>query len=64
MRNLCREFQLASVGTSALVALYRPGPMDNPDFIKRRGKVEIKYEHPLFEEISEETYGILIYQDR
>ena len=36
-----------------------------PDFIKRRhGKVEIKYEHPLLEEISEETYGILIYQEQ
>ena len=51
---------------TALVALYRPGPMDLiPDFIKRRhGKVEIKYEHPLLEEISEETYGILIYQEQ
>ena len=67
MRNLCREFQLASVEhITALVALYRPGPMDLiPDFIKRRhGKVEIKYEHPLLEEISEETYGILIYQEQ
>ncbi|MCH2603527.1 MAG: DNA polymerase III subunit alpha, partial [Pedosphaera sp.] len=37
MRNLCREFQLASVEhITALVALYRPGPMDLiPDFIKR-----------------------------
>ena len=67
MRNLCREFQLASVEhITALVALYRPGPMDLiPDFIKRRhGKVEIKYEHPLLEQISEETYGILIYQEQ
>ena len=67
MRNLCHEFQLASVEhITALVALYRPGPMDLiPDFIKRRhGKVEIKYEHPLLEEISEETYGILIYQEQ
>ena len=36
-----------------------------PDFIKRRhGKVEIKYEHPLLEDISKETYGILIYQEQ
>ena len=41
----------------ALVALYRPGPMDLiPDFIKRRhGEVEIVYEHPLLESISKET---------
>jgi len=67
MRNLCREFQLNSIEhITALVALYRPGPMDLiPDFIKRRhGKVEIRYEHPLLEEISKETYGILIYQEQ
>ena len=36
-----------------------------PDFIKRRhGEIEIKYEHPLLESISKETYGILIYQEQ
>ena len=66
MRNLCREFQLASVEhITALVALYRPGPMDLiPISSSCHGKVEIKYEHPLLEEISEETYGILIYQEQ
>ena len=67
MRNLCRDFQLSSIEhITALVALYRPGPMDLiPDFIKRRhGKVEIKYEHPLLEPIAKETYGILIYQEQ
>ena len=67
MRDLCRKFQLGSVEhITALVALYRPGPMDLiPDFIKRRhGEVEIRYEHPLLQQISEETYGILIYQEQ
>ena len=67
MRDLCRKFQIESVEhITALVALYRPGPMDLiPDFIRRRhGEVEIKYEHPLLEQISEETYGILIYQEQ
>ncbi len=67
MRDLCRKFQIQSVEhITALVALYRPGPMDLiPDFIRRRhGEVEIKYEHPLLEQISEETYGILIYQEQ
>ena len=67
MRNLCRDFQLASVEhITALVALYRPGPMELiPDFVKRRhGQIEIKYEHPLLEPIARETYGILIYQEQ
>tara|TARA_Y100001934_G_scaffold271573_1_gene358309 strand:+ start:1227 stop:4817 length:3591 start_codon:yes stop_codon:yes gene_type:complete len=67
MRDLCRKFQIQSVEhITALVALYRPGPMDLiPDFIRRRhGEVEIKYEHPLLEQISNETYGILIYQEQ
>src|SRR5687767_11018106 len=64
MRDLCRKFQISSIEhITALVALYRPGPMDLiPDFIKRRhGEVKIEYEHPLLEAISKETYGILVY---
>ncbi|MDR3377817.1 MAG: DNA polymerase III subunit alpha, partial [Verrucomicrobiae bacterium] len=67
MRDLCKKFQISSVEhITALVALYRPGPMDLiPDFIKRRhGEVKIEYEHPLLESISKETYGILIYQEQ
>src|SRR5215469_2415714 len=67
MRDLCRKFQIGSVEhITALVALYRPGPMDLiPDFIKRRhGDVAIEYPHPLLEPIARETYGILIYQEQ
>lgn len=67
MRDLCRKFQISSVEhITALVALYRPGPMDLiPDFIKRRhGEVKIEYEHALLESISRETYGVLIYQEQ
>jgi DNA polymerase-3 subunit alpha len=67
MRDLCRKFQIGSVEhITALVALYRPGPMDLiPEFIKRRhGEVKIEYEHPLLEPIARETYGILIYQEQ
>jgi DNA polymerase III subunit alpha len=67
MRDLCRKFQISSIEhITALVALYRPGPMDLiPEFIKRRhGEIEIKYEHPLLEPIAKETYGILIYQEQ
>jgi DNA polymerase-3 subunit alpha len=67
MRDLCKKFQISSVEhITALVALYRPGPMELiPEFIKRRhGEVKIEYEHPLLEPIAKETYGILIYQEQ
>ena len=67
MRDLCRKFKLGSIEhITALVALYRPGPMDLiPDFIRRRhGEEEINYPHPLLEPIAKETYGILIYQEQ
>ncbi len=67
MRELCRKFNLSSIEhITALVALYRPGPMDLiSEFIERRhGRVQIEYEHPLLEPIARETYGILIYQEQ
>ena len=67
MRDLCRKFQISSVEhITALIALYRPGPMDLiPEFIKRRhGEVKIEYEHPLLEQICRETYGIMVYQEQ
>ena len=67
MRDLCRKFQIASVEhITALVSLYRPGPMDLiPDFIRRRhGEVNIEYPHALLEPICNETYGIMIYQEQ
>jgi len=50
----------------ALVALYRPGPMDLiPSFCARKhGKEEVEYPHPLMKEVLEETYGIMVYQEQ
>src|SRR6185503_9956191 len=50
----------------ALVALYRPGPMDNiPLFGDRKnGRVAIEYPHSLLEGILKETYGIFVYQEQ
>ena len=50
----------------AMVALYRPGPMELiPDFINRKnGKTEIKYLHPKLEPILKNTYGIAVYQEQ
>jgi DNA polymerase-3 subunit alpha len=67
MMNLCRQFDVNRIeDIIALIALYRPGPMDLiPDFIERKkGKKKVQYLHPLLEEASKETYGILIYQEQ
>ncbi len=50
----------------AVVALYRPGPMDNiPAFIRRKhGEEEVDCLHELLEPILLETYGIMIYQEQ
>src|SRR4029077_21116312 len=67
MRDLCRKFQISSIEhITALIALYRPGPMELiPEFIRRRhGEVKIEYEHALLEPICRETYGIMVYQEQ
>ncbi|MGE3915164.1 MAG: OB-fold nucleic acid binding domain-containing protein, partial [Hyphomicrobiaceae bacterium] len=50
----------------AMVALYRPGPMDNiPTYINRKhGDEPIEYPHQLIKPILEETYGVIIYQEQ
>ena len=50
----------------ALVALYRPGPMDLiPDFCRRKhGTQRVEYPHPSTESILKETYGIAVYQEQ
>lgn len=50
---------------TALVALYRPGPMEfAPVFCAGRHGEEIQYLHPLLEPILEETYGVILYQEQ
>jgi DNA polymerase-3 subunit alpha len=50
----------------AMVALYRPGPMQFiDDFIKRKhGEREITYAHPKMEDALKSTYGVLVYQEQ
>jgi DNA polymerase-3 subunit alpha len=50
----------------AMVALYRPGPMDNiPTYISRKhGEEPVDCLHPLLEPILKETYGVIIYQEQ
>jgi len=50
----------------ALVALYRPGPMDLiPEFIERKhGRQKVEYPDPRIESVLRETYGIMVYQEQ
>lgn len=50
----------------AMVALFRPGPMDFiPSYIKRmHGEEEVSYRHPMLEPVFKDTYGIPIYQEQ
>lgn len=50
----------------AMVALYRPGPMDwIPDFIARKhGRKRIAYVHPKLEPVLKNTYGVAVYQEQ
>lgn len=51
---------------AAMIALYRPGPMEHIDtFIKaKHGQIEVKYLHPTLKSMLEETYGVIVYQDQ
>jgi DNA polymerase-3 subunit alpha len=51
---------------AAMVALYRPGPMDHiPRYIRcKLGLQPIEYPHPSLEPILQETYGVIVYQDQ
>ena len=50
----------------AMVALYRPGPMEHiPRYIKgKHGEIPITYPHPDLADVLDETYGVIVYQDQ
>ncbi|MGB8168418.1 MAG: DNA polymerase III subunit alpha, partial [Chthoniobacteraceae bacterium] len=67
MVGVCRQFDVKDIeDINAILALYRPGPMDLiPDYIKRKkGKTKVKAPHPLLMDMTKETYGILVYQEQ
>ncbi len=67
MTSTAKQFDVQKIDDIiALIALYRPGPMDLiGDYIKRKkGLTKIRYEHPLLEEICADTYGVMIYQEQ
>src|SRR5881396_3698348 len=65
--NLSKQFEVKKLDDIiALIALYRPGPMELiPEYVKaKKGITPIKYLHPLLEEICADTYGVMIYQEQ
>ncbi|HEY0281566.1 MAG TPA: DNA polymerase III subunit alpha, partial [Rhizomicrobium sp.] len=66
MRDLMRKMKPDHINDLvALVALYRPGPMDSiPKYIAvKNGKEAPEYLHPALEPILKETYGVMTYQE-
>ena len=51
---------------AAMIALFRPGPMDHIDtFINaKHGRKEVMFIHPGLKDILQETYGVIVYQDQ
>src|SRR5438876_524097 len=67
MTNLSKQFEVKKLDDIiALIALYRPGPMELiPEYVRaKKGVTPIKYLHPLLEEICADTYGVMIYQEQ
>src|SRR5437764_3953403 len=67
MTNLSKQFDVKKLDDIiALIALYRPGPMELiPEYVKaKKGVTPIKYLHPLLESICADTYGVMIYQEQ
>lgn len=69
MRDLIKKLQPSKFSdVSALVALYRPGPMESgmmDMFVRRKnGQEKIVYETPLLEETLKDTYGCMVYQEQ
>jgi DNA polymerase-3 subunit alpha len=67
MTGVCVSLHPESIeDLTAIVALYRPGPMDNiPKFVaNRHNPQQVKYAHPSLEPILKVTYGVVVYQEQ
>ena len=67
MQRYIEKLKPSNIGDiAAMIALYRPGPMENIDrFIDaKHGRAAVTYPHPSFKELLDETYGIIVYQDQ
>jgi DNA polymerase-3 subunit alpha len=67
MRKYLKELRPTNIGDiSAMISLYRPGPMDNiPKFVAaKNGRVAAQYAHADLEPILRESYGVIVYQEQ
>ena len=67
MQRYIRDLKPTTISDiAAMIALYRPGPMDNIDrFIRsKHGLEKSTFPHPSMEELLRETYGVIVYQDQ
>ncbi len=67
MVETCRKYGIDKIEDIIdLLALYRPGAMDFIDQMieVKKGIKPVRYEHPLLEKISADTYGVMIYQEQ
>ena len=67
MRDTLRKMRCGAIEEiTALISLYRPGPMDNIDtFVDCKfGRREVDYLHPMLEPVLKETYGVIVYQEQ
>ena len=67
MQRYIKELKPSSLNDiAAMIALYRPGPMENIErFIDaKHGRAAVTYPHPSFKALLDETYGIIVYQDQ
>jgi len=67
MRRYIKELRPTKfTDIAAMVALYRPGPMEHiPTFIRaKHGLESVHYPHPDLVPILEDTYGVIVYQDQ
>ena len=67
MQRYIKALKPSNLGDiAAMIALYRPGPMENIDMFidAKHGRKPIEYPHPSFKELLDETYGVIVYQDQ
>ena len=67
IQDLCRRFGISRLeDICALIAIYRPGPLQFlEEFLERKsGKIKVEYDVPEMEPILKETYGIMLYQEQ
>jgi len=67
MRDILRQLRPASLEeVTALISLYRPGPMDSiPEYVDcKMGRRPVDVVHPLLEPVLADTYGVIVYQEQ